>query len=58
MGVAQSVRAPDCGSGGHRFESDLPPHKITLIYFGMSPSGKATDFDSVIPMVRIHPSQP
>ena len=25
MGVAQSVRAPDCGSGGRRFESGRPP---------------------------------
>jgi hypothetical protein len=23
--VAQLVRAPDCGSGGRRFETDLPP---------------------------------
>ena len=26
MVVAQLVRAPDCGSGGRRFETDLPPH--------------------------------
>ena len=25
--VAQLVRAPDCGSGGRRFETDLPPSK-------------------------------
>ena len=25
--VAQLVRAPDCGSGGRRFETDLPPQK-------------------------------
>ena len=24
--VAQLVRAPGCGPGGRRFESDLPPH--------------------------------
>ena len=24
--VAQLVRAPDCGSGGRRFETDLPPN--------------------------------
>ena len=24
--VAQLVRAPDCGSGGRRFEPDLSPH--------------------------------
>ena len=27
-------------------------------YTGVSPSGKATDFDSVIALVRIQPSQP
>ena len=27
MVVAQLVRAPDCGSGGRRFETDLPPRK-------------------------------
>ena len=26
--VAQLVRAPDCGSGGRRFETALPPFKI------------------------------
>ena len=25
--VAQLVRAPDCGSGGRRFETGLPPNK-------------------------------
>ena len=25
MIVAQLVRAPGCGSGGRRFETDLPP---------------------------------
>ena len=25
--VAQLVRAPDCGSGGRRFEPGLPPTK-------------------------------
>ena len=28
--VAQLVRAPDCGSGGRRFETDLPPLKGIL----------------------------
>ena len=28
--VAQLVRAPDCGSGGRRFETDLPPRKTSL----------------------------
>ena len=37
--VAQLVRAPDCGSGGRRFETDLPPqnkrayHLISLFWF-------------------------
>ncbi len=29
--VAQLVRAPDCGSGGRRFETDLPPIKKALL---------------------------
>lgn len=28
--VAQLVRAPDCGSGGRRFETDLPPKNTSL----------------------------
>ena len=28
--VAQLVRAPDCGSGGRRFETDLPPQEGIL----------------------------
>ena len=31
---------------------------LERLYIGASPSGKATDFDSVIPMVRVHPPQP
>ena len=27
VGVAQLVRAPDCGSGGRRFNSGRPPSK-------------------------------
>ena len=26
VGIAQLARAPDCGSGGRRFEPDYPPH--------------------------------
>ena len=26
MDIAQLARAPDCGSGGRRFETDYPPH--------------------------------
>ena len=29
--VAQLVRAPDCGSGSRRFETDLPPQKKKLL---------------------------
>ena len=28
VGIAQSVRAPDCGSGGRGFESRYPPHPL------------------------------
>ena len=31
--VAQLVRAPDCGSGGRRFETDLPPQNKKLLFF-------------------------
>ena len=27
VGIAQLVRAPDCGSGGREFESHYPPQK-------------------------------
>ena len=43
VGIAQLVSAPDCGSGGLGFESLYPP-----FLFGLSPSGKAQDFDSCI----------
>ena len=50
------VKAPVCGTGDRRFESDYPPHLYITqnilytfcVYIGLSPSGKATDFDSVI----------
>ena len=34
VGVAQLVRAPDCGSGGRRFESDHPPHTFFISILG------------------------
>ena len=56
VGIAQLVRAPDCGSGGRRFESDYPPHLIYIM--GYSQVGKAQDFDSCISLVRVQLSQP
>ena len=59
VGVAQSVRALDCGSRGRRFDPDYPPHFFIIkLNIGLWPSGKATHFDCVIPMVRIHLAQP
>ena len=46
VGIAQLVSAPDCGSGGPGFESLYPPLPERAI--GLSPSGKAQDFDSCI----------
>ena len=61
-------RAPDCGSGCRGFESHLPPHlksgtanshaDLPFCNNGPSPSGKARDFDSRIPLVRIQLAQP
>ena len=34
MVVVQLVRTPDCGSGGRRFESGLPPKSKPSIYRG------------------------
>ena len=53
-GVAQLVRASDCGPEGRGFDSRLPPH----YFIGVSPSGKAPDFDSGIRRSEsCHPSQ-
>ncbi len=66
VGIAQLVSAPDCGSGGQGFESLYPPFKkmksfslkrLFIFAIGLSPSGKAQDFDSCIPVVRIHLAQ-
>ena len=63
VGIAQLVRALDCGSRGRRFDSDYPPHlynfskinfnlstgKVVRLYIlGCSQVGKAPDFDSGI----------
>ena len=56
--VAQLVRVPGCGPGGRRFDPDHPPHFFANLYSGVSPSGKAPDFDSVIRWFESsHPSQ-
>ena len=72
VGIAQLVSAPDCGSGGQGFESLYPPYIVLmekslkrLFIFntrpkrniGLSPSGKAQDFDSCITVVQIHLAQ-
>ena len=49
VGIAQLVSAPDCGSGGQGFESLYPPAlPSNAVSTGVSPSGKAQDFDSCI----------
>lgn len=54
-------RAPDCGSGGSRFETCRPPQNFFQTAspdIGVSPSGKARDFDSRIRRFKsCHPSQ-
>ena len=46
-GCRQAVKTLGCGSSIREFESHHPPHKLCRIV-GVSPSGKATDSDSVI----------
>ena len=43
VGIAQLVRAPDCGSGGRGFESHYPP-LILIIVWVTSSVGRALDF--------------
>src|SRR5215203_2486450 len=41
--IAQSVRAPDCGSGGRGFEPRWPPHQIPVSQgrkFSVTPNTK------------------
>ena len=58
-GYSSVVRAPDCGSGCRRFKSDYPPHFGHVPDVGVSPSGKARDFDSRIRRFDpCHPSHP
>ena len=55
VGIAQTVRAPGCGPGGHGFKSHYPPHKNAL---GCS---QAVRHRTLTPAVRwfesTHPSQ-
>ena len=52
-GVAQLVRAPDCGPGGREFDSRRPPH----FFLGCRQEVKAPDFDSGIRWFKSsHPS--
>ena len=59
VGIAQLVRALDCGSRGRRFDSDYPPHlsKLCILFgvrepltegLGCRQVGKAPDSDSGI----------
>ena len=55
-GVAQLVRAPDCGPGGRKFDSCHPPHFVNIL-MGCSQEVKAPDFDSGIRWFKSsHPS--
>ena len=60
VGIAQLVRVPGCGPGGRGFEPHYSPHFFAAGCrdVGVSPSGKARDFDSRIRKVRILPPQP
>ena len=56
-GVAQLVRAPDCGPGGREFDSRRPPH-LFIGTLGCRQVVKAPDFDSGIRRFKsCHPSQ-
>ena len=56
-GVAQLVRAPDCGPGGREFDSRRPPH-LFFKTLGCRQVVKAPDFDSGIRRFKsCHPSQ-
>ena len=45
-GYGEAVNTADCGSVTRGFDPHYSPHN--LLYVGVSPSGKATDFDSVM----------
>ncbi len=54
--VAKRLNAADCKSVPNGFGSSNLP--LSTICFGVSPSGKASDFDSDISLVRIQVPQP
>ena len=55
MIVAQLVRAPDCGSGGRRFESGLSPLKLSLgKAFLFPPSLRIQSIISVLTLLYIY----
>ena len=33
VGLAQMVRASDCGPEGRRFDSDIPPHQVVPVSY-------------------------
>ena len=67
-GYSSAGRAPDCDSGGHRFEPDYPPqHVFTLAWQGGQPSvhgpgdrlisdRSEVQFFRQAPVVRVHSS--
>ena len=55
MGYSQEVKATDFDSVTDGSNPSIPANHSII---GVSPSGKATDSDSVIPKVRILPPQP
>ena len=48
VGLAQMVRASDCGPEGRRFDPDIPPH-ITCGYQEVTNTGLCQRFDPDIP---------
>ena len=61
VGVAQEVRAPDCGSGGRGFESHHPPQIIATFQAGVAKLAHALDLGSsgFIPLgVQVPPPAP
>ena len=52
VGIAQLVRAPDCGSGGRGFETPYPPHfLIVLSGFSLTIGGSCQVFPFFPPIL-------